>query len=266
MRPAHLRSQLNQHSHIHLSVTRGGLNIKHGVWRDLFFKKHAVEEIWRGAVIRLLRHSYNLINPGSLPGLGHIHDNRQWQRYLQAQYERHWKVHFAKKTRGACHSVKYLGRYLKRPSVSAAKLRHDSGSAVVHNYYDHRTQQYRQQTLTHEDMVGRYISHIPAKHFKMVRYYSFLSNHKRGTLLPKVYEALQMEERKTGTTGLRRADEGVPAHRSVQMHPVRQQTALQQCTGRQARVGISGRKAAQYRPETIASGPARRVSSSKKWV
>uniref|UniRef100_UPI00372D294B transposase n=1 Tax=Kluyvera intermedia TaxID=61648 RepID=UPI00372D294B len=32
---------------------------------------------------------------------------------------------------------------------------------------------YRQQTLTQEEMIGRYISHIPAKHFKMVRYYGF---------------------------------------------------------------------------------------------
>ncbi|MED9357728.1 transposase, partial [Escherichia marmotae] len=66
--------QLNQHPHIHLSVTRGGLDVKHGVWRDIYFKKQAVEEIWRGAVIRLLRHSYDLIKPGSLPELGHIRD------------------------------------------------------------------------------------------------------------------------------------------------------------------------------------------------
>ena len=70
--------QLNQHPHIHLSVTRGGLDIKHGIWRDIFFKKHAVEKIWCRAVTRLLRHSYNLINPGSLPGLGHIRDKKQW--------------------------------------------------------------------------------------------------------------------------------------------------------------------------------------------
>ncbi|MCG7803983.1 MULTISPECIES: transposase [Enterobacter] len=92
--------QLSQHPHIHASVTRGGLDVKHGVWRALFFKKKVVEEIWRGAVIRLLRKSYDLINPGSLPGLGHIRDREQWRRYLQAQYGRHWKVHFAKKTRG----------------------------------------------------------------------------------------------------------------------------------------------------------------------
>lgn len=45
-------------------------------------------------------------------------------------------------------------------------------------------------------MIGRYISHVPARHFKMVRYYGFLSNRKRGMLLPKVYEALEMETRK----------------------------------------------------------------------
>lgn len=54
----------------------------------------------------------------------------------------------------------------------------------------------KQQTLSQEEMLGRYISHIPAKHFKMVRYYGFLSNRKRGELLPKVYEALQMDKRK----------------------------------------------------------------------
>ena len=31
--------QLNQHPHIHVSITRGGLDVKLGVWRALFFKK-----------------------------------------------------------------------------------------------------------------------------------------------------------------------------------------------------------------------------------
>ncbi|WGM12839.1 hypothetical protein QE197_23190 (plasmid) [Arsenophonus nasoniae] len=64
------------------------------------FQKKDVEEIWRGAVIRLLRHSYDLINPGLLPGLGHIRDKKHWRRYLRAQYGRYWKVHFAKKRKG----------------------------------------------------------------------------------------------------------------------------------------------------------------------
>nr|CAL25366.1 putative transposase [Vibrio vulnificus]CAL25372.1 putative transposase [Vibrio vulnificus]CAL25521.1 putative transposase [Vibrio vulnificus]CAL25527.1 putative transposase [Vibrio vulnificus] len=39
-------------------------------------------------------------------------------------------------------------------------------------------------------MILRYVSHIPQHHFKMVRYYGFLSNRKRGRLLPLVYLAL----------------------------------------------------------------------------
>ncbi len=44
-------------------------------------------------------------------------------------------------------------------------------------------------------MLQRYVSHIPARHFKMVRYYGFLANRKRGTLLSKVYEALSVTVR-----------------------------------------------------------------------
>lgn len=129
------------------------------------------------------------------PGLGHIRSEGRWHRYLHAQYRRCWKVHFAKKTRGAWRSVKYLGRYLKRPPVAASQLRHYRGGAVVHQYYDHRTQQHKRQKISQEEMLQRYVSHIPARHFKMVQYYGFLANRKRGTLLPKVYDALEMTVR-----------------------------------------------------------------------
>nr|WP_233268292.1 transposase [Pantoea sp. BAV 3049] len=31
--------QLNQHPHIHVSVTRGGLDVKHRTWRNLFLER-----------------------------------------------------------------------------------------------------------------------------------------------------------------------------------------------------------------------------------
>lgn len=77
--------------------------------------------------------------------------------------------------------------------MAASALRHYTGGAVVHHYYDHRTQRHRRQVLSQEEMLLRYISHVPSRHFKMVRYYGFLSNRKRGALLPKVYAALEME-------------------------------------------------------------------------
>lgn len=183
--------QLNQHPHIHLSVTRGGLCLKHGIWRHIFFKKKIVERYWRQAVITLLRNNYPSLNlpTASYP---HIRNYREWCQFLEVQFQRRWKIHFAKKTRNPRQSVNYLGRYLKRPPIAASKLRHYTGGAVIHHYFDHRTGRHRIQRLTQEEMLWRYISHIPSRHFKMVRYYGFLANRKRGTWLPKVYDALGM--------------------------------------------------------------------------
>nr|WP_269154113.1 transposase [Serratia bockelmannii] len=50
--------QLNQHPHIHVSVTCDGFDIKHNIWRALFFKKKEVKTIWCNAVIYLLRDNY----------------------------------------------------------------------------------------------------------------------------------------------------------------------------------------------------------------
>ena len=146
-----------------------------------------VERYWRQAVIALLRESYVTLDLAAA-GYQHIRDYLEWCQFLEVQFQRHWKIHFAKKTQHARQNVNYLGRYLKRPPIAASKLRHYNGGAVVHHDYDHRTQR-----LSQEEMLWRYISHIPSRHFKMVRYYGFLANRKRGKLLPKVYTALGTE-------------------------------------------------------------------------
>ena len=92
--------------------------------------------------------------------------------------------------------MNYLGRYLKRPPISASRLRHYSGGTVAFKYLDHRDGTHKTKTLTQEDMILRYVSPIPQHHFKMVRYYGFLSNRKRGRLLPLVYLALEKKSLK----------------------------------------------------------------------
>ncbi|WP_413463607.1 transposase, partial [Aliivibrio fischeri] len=50
--------------------------------------------------------------------------------------------------------------------------------------------------LTAKELICRLIEQIPDKHFKMIRYYGFLSNRRRGEALPKVYDALEMESQR----------------------------------------------------------------------
>ncbi|CAI1682132.1 Uncharacterised protein [Serratia fonticola] len=76
--------------------------------------------------------------------------------------------------------------------MAASQRRHYRCGAVVHQYYDHSTQKHKRKKVSQGEMRLR---HIPARHFKMVQYYVFLANRKRGQLLPKVYEALSMTVR-----------------------------------------------------------------------
>ncbi|HIF9114777.1 TPA: transposase, partial [Photobacterium damselae] len=47
--------------------------------------------------------------------------------------------------------------------------------------------------LNQTEMMLRILSHVPEKHFKMIRYFGFLSNRLRGRLLPLIYEQLGQE-------------------------------------------------------------------------
>jgi hypothetical protein len=61
---------------------------------------------------------------------------------------------------------------------------------VTFKHLDHTSKTYRQFKLTAEQFIGRLIQHIPDTDFRMIRYYGFLAQRVRGTLLPKVYTLL----------------------------------------------------------------------------
>ena len=182
---------LNWNVHLHLSVTRGGLCEKTEQWKPLYFKAKETEKCWRAAIITLLNRYYSRFNL-SADDLPFVRHQQDWRRFLASQYRRKWKLHFAKKTDSVKPTVKYLGRYLKRPPISASRLRHYShGERVSFEYLNHRTNKTETLDLSAQEMIDRIAQHIPDKHFKMLRYYGFLSNRRRGELLPKVYKALE---------------------------------------------------------------------------
>lgn len=58
----------------------------------------------------------------------------------------------------------------------------------------HKTKTYRRLTLSIEQFIALFIQHIPDLNFRMIRYYGFLSNRTRGTLLPIVYALIEQEK------------------------------------------------------------------------
>ena len=184
--------KLNWNVHIHLSVTRGGLCERTGKWKPIYFKSKTTEACWRAAVCQLLEKHYPKLTLSG-EGCPFVRHSEDWSRFLVSQYCRRWKLHFGKKTDNVKPTMNYLGRYLKRPPISASRLRHSfkGSNTVTFDYLNHRTGLTESLTLSQEALIERMVAHIPDKHFKMIRYYGFFSNRRRGEELPKVYDALE---------------------------------------------------------------------------
>ena len=66
--------------------------------------------------------------------------------------------------------VKYIGRYLGRPTIALSRIDSYDGETVTFHYNRHEDDAYVQETLPVLDFIRRLIRHIPEKHFKMIRY------------------------------------------------------------------------------------------------
>lgn len=148
---------------------------------------------WRYQVINLLRTAYRkgeLVIPDELSTGG------RWKARLNEDFQKTWIVHFAKPTKTPKQTIEYLGRYITRPPLAMSRLKHYDGATVTFEYLDHKSKKHRLKTCDGMDFVARFIQHIPEKGFRMIRYYGFLANRVRSTLLPKVFALLEQKQSK----------------------------------------------------------------------
>ena len=177
---------LKRNVHIHLSVTCGGID-HNGNWRKLFFPAVPIKKMWRYRVIELCRNEYrngDLILPVQYTSQS---DFTGWMRAL---YEIKWYVYLQKPSDDHKRNIEYLGRYIKRPPISEARIEEYGGNKVTFKFLDHYNNTVDRVTMSVFKFIACLITHIPDRNFRIIRYYGFLSNRTRGALLPVVYKAI----------------------------------------------------------------------------
>ena len=120
--------RLTWHPHVHVSVTLGGMNI-YGDWKTLTYCHEKVEKRWRHELCDFLLSEYASLNIENSES--HCRDYDEFRRFINTQRQRFWHVHFSRKTQHPKSTINYLGRYLKRPPISGAKLAHYRGEATL---------------------------------------------------------------------------------------------------------------------------------------
>lgn len=184
---------LKTNPHFHLSTTSGGLVLDYSRWVSNFYIHHqTLKDRWKQQVIQTIRDLYNdgkLILP---PSLNHITSYASFNSWLNFLYHKSWVVHLQKKCSDHHKNIKYLGRYLKRPPMAETRIVKYDGSFVSYLFMDHHDKQRTMVTLDIEEFIKRLIRHIPDSNFRMIRYYNWLANRKRATLMPKVFLLLNL--------------------------------------------------------------------------
>ena len=105
-----------------------------------------------------------------------------------------WYVNIGEKLSNASFTVRYIGRYTKRPAIAESRIKAYDGSSVTFVYHDHKAHDKETVTMPTHDFIGKLIRHIPDSHFRTIRYFGFYANRLRGKLLPTVFILLRHTE------------------------------------------------------------------------
>ena len=153
--------------------------------------------MWKYEVITTLRKIFKNNQLKLLPELKHITDYTGFNKWLGTLYQKSWVVHLQKTTAHHNKTVKYLGRYLKRPPISETRITKYDGENVTCVYHDHHDNDNKSKTMSVFDFIQRLVKHIPDSNFRLIRYYNWLSNRTRGKLLPIIYALIKQQPQYT---------------------------------------------------------------------
>ena len=118
-------------------------------------------------------------------------NERDFHFWMRALYAIKWYVYLQTPSDNHKRNIEYLGRYIKRPPVSEARIEKYDGNEVTFKFLDHYNNTVEHITMSVFQFIAYLIIHIPDRNFRMIRYYGFLSNRTRGKLLPLVYKAIK---------------------------------------------------------------------------
>ncbi len=182
--------RLQEHAHVHTVVPAGGLALDHSRWIDapsknFFLPKQVLAEVFRGKFVAGLNKAFA---KGELQLHGRfaaLHNERDFKAFVRTLYRHKWVVEVRPPFGGPGKALEYLSRYTHRVAISNQRLVSFEQGQVTFRWRDsaHGNQQ-RLLTLALDEFLRRFLLHVLPSGFHRIRYFGFLTNSKRGKLLP----------------------------------------------------------------------------------
>jgi hypothetical protein len=185
------------HPHAHCVIPAGGLSLDHQHWvhpRYAFFLPVKVlSRVFRGKFTAGLKKAFRrrqLTFPGGLQPLA---QETAFRSFLRSLFRQDWVVYAKPPFGGPQHVLHYLARYTHRVAISNHRIVHFADGLVTFRWkdYAHRSKQ-KLMTVTADEFLRRFLLHVLPHGFVRIRFFGFLSNRRRKSLLPLCRQLLQM--------------------------------------------------------------------------
>ena len=185
------------HPHVHCVIPAGGLSLDHDNWvrpRYAFFLPVKVlSRVFRGKFVAGLKRAFRkgkLIFPSTLNALAQA---PAFRSFLRSLYRNDWVVYAKPPFGGPHHVLHYLARYTHRVAISNHRLIAFADGKVTFRWkdYAHRNKQ-KLMTVTAEEFLRRFLLHVLPHGFVRIRFFGFLANRRRRSLLPLCRHLLAM--------------------------------------------------------------------------
>jgi len=152
-------SDLESKSHVHLLVTEGGVTSQE-TWVELsFFSYDALRKMWQYDILTALRKEFP--------------QDKRLSALVDACFRKYPKGFYvqAKRRIGAYRTqvIRYLARYIRHPAISRSRILTYDGKDVTFVY--RRDNRKLIKKLPVLDFIAKVLSHLPEKHFKVVRHF-----------------------------------------------------------------------------------------------
>ncbi len=185
------------HPHIHCVIPAGGLSLDRQHWVHLryafFLPVKVLSRVFRGKFCAALKRAFRqkqLTFPGTLAPLA---QERAFRSFARSLFHQDWVVYAKPPFGGPQHVLHYLARYTHRVAISNHRIVALADGQVTFRWkdYAHGSKQ-KLMTVTAEEFLRRFLLHVLPHGFVRIRFFGFLANRRRKTLLPLCRQLLRM--------------------------------------------------------------------------
>ena len=169
------------HPHSHMIVSWGGVDIKTGELKEI--ENEYVNYDFLKKKFRC-KFEDELVHLNDIGQLKHDFVNRkQFMNFIKQINKQDWILHLEPAIDTPVEVIRYVGRYSKRACLSEYKITEIDGEYISFRYKDYRDRDENKKPkekiehLHYQEFFPRLLQHVPAKYFRIVRYYGLYSNH-----------------------------------------------------------------------------------------